>query len=186
MNTELDQKLCSKYPKMFRDRHAPMTETAMCWGFECGDGWYNIIDQLCGNIQHHIDWREKNNQSDLDYNLMIAEANNGNMAPIEQYYKGWLSAESYIQESIKKGPRDVRPDITQVIVTQVKEKFGTLRFYYDGGDDVIDGMVRMAEAMSAVTGEECGVPGEQRQGGWIRTLCDEHEAAYQARFQGDQ
>jgi predicted nucleic acid-binding Zn ribbon protein len=23
----------------------------MCWGFECGDGWYDLIDQLCADIQ---------------------------------------------------------------------------------------------------------------------------------------
>ena len=45
---------------------------------------------------------------------------------------------------------------------QVKEKFGTLRFYYTGGDDRIDGMVRMAESMSAVTCETCGAPGKLR------------------------
>src|SRR5690606_25822126 len=27
----------AKYPKIFRDRHGSMTETAMCWGFDVGD-----------------------------------------------------------------------------------------------------------------------------------------------------
>ena len=70
---------------------------------------------------------------------------------------------------------------SQVVVIQVKEKFGTLRFYYDGGDDHIHGLVRMAEAMSSVTCETCGVPGKQRSGGWIRTLCDFHEEEYQKK-----
>ena len=48
MRKELDEKLCEKYPLIFKNRHADMTETAMCWGFECGDGWFNIIDVLCG------------------------------------------------------------------------------------------------------------------------------------------
>jgi len=48
MKRELDEELCRKYPLIFKNRHAHMTETAMCWGFECGDGWYNIIDVLCG------------------------------------------------------------------------------------------------------------------------------------------
>lgn len=60
------------------------------------------------------------------------------------------------------------------ILTQVKEKYGTLRFYYDGGDDRIDGMVRMAEAMSAVTCEVCGNAGRMRGHGWFYTACDEH------------
>jgi hypothetical protein len=74
--------------------------------------------------------------------------------------------------------RDLPGIIPQVTLDQDKEKFGTLRFYYSGGDDSIDGMVRMAESMSAVTCEECGVPGRSRHGGWISTLCDEHARAH--------
>lgn len=73
--------------------------------------------------------------------------------------------------------------VAQVYVAQIKEKFGGLRFYYDGGDDKIDGMVRMAESWAARHCEKCGKPGKQRSGGWIRTLCDEHEAEYQKRRQ---
>ena len=133
MRKELDEKLCSKYPKIFVNRHADMKTTAMCWGFECGDGWYNIINQLCANIQHHIDWKQEQK---------------------EKYGHG--------------------EGCNQVVAVQIKEKFGTLRFYYDGGDDTIDGMVRMAESMSAVTCEECGAPGQLRGRGWMYTACDAH------------
>ena len=51
MRKELDETLCAKYPEIFRDRHGDMRETAMCWGFDCGDGWYNIIDTLCLTIE---------------------------------------------------------------------------------------------------------------------------------------
>jgi hypothetical protein len=71
--------------------------------------------------------------------------------------------------------------VPQVVVRQIKEKFGGLRFYYDGGDDEISGMVRMAESWADHTCEKCGNKGERRSGGWIRTLCDVHEAEYQAR-----
>ena len=47
MREELDLKLCEKYPLLFKDRNAPMTQTCMCWGFCCGDGWYDLIDTLC-------------------------------------------------------------------------------------------------------------------------------------------
>ena len=113
-----------------------MTQTAMCWGFDCGDGWYNIIDAVCAMIQNH----ERNNK-----------LNNEVMPP--------------------------------VIATQVKEKYGTLRFYYTGGDDYINGVVAMAEYMSGVTCETCGAPGEIREDGWIRTLCDEH-AKEQGYYEG--
>jgi len=63
----------------------------------------------------------------------------------------------------------------------MKEKFGGLRFYYDGGDDEVSGMVRMAEAWAEHTCEECGAPGKSRDSGWIKTLCDHHEAERQQR-----
>jgi ribosomal protein S27E len=146
MKQELDELLCKKYPRMMVNRNKGMMETCMCWGFECGDGWYNILDQLMGNIQHHIDWKEKQRQWAIDFNS-------------------------------KAAPEEMRPvpdAIPQVTLDQVKEKFGSLRFYYTGGDDYISGMVTMAEAMTEVTCETCGKPGTQTKGGWIKTACEEH------------
>jgi len=62
----------------------------------------------------------------------------------------------------------------QVVAAQVKEKFGGLRFYIDGGDDWVYGAISMAESMSYRTCEVCGAPGKTRGTGWIRTTCDEH------------
>lgn len=69
-----------------------------------------------------------------------------------------------------------------VVVEQIKEKFGGLRFYYQGGDEQVHGMVWMAEAWASRTCEQCGQPGLRRAGGWIRTLCDTHEAERQIRL----
>lgn len=70
----------------------------------------------------------------------------------------------------------------QPVVAQIKEKFGGLRFYLDGGDEQIWGMIRMAEAWADSSCEECGSPGKRRSGGWIRTLCDHHEQEHQQRM----
>ena len=130
MTPEQDELLCKKYPKIFKDRGGSIRETCMAWGFECGPGWFNIIDALCYTAQNHIDWKIKNIQD--------------------------------LQEA----------EDLQIVASQVKEKFGGLRFYYCGGDDVIDGIVRMAEAMSEKTCEMCGSSGVQRDDGWIVTMCD--------------
>jgi len=61
-------------------------------------------------------------------------------------------------------------------VKQVKEKFGTLRFYMGIAHDGIRAAIDRAEQESAVTCETCGKPGKIRSGGWISVLCDEHEA----------
>lgn len=58
MSPELDKQLCEKYPKIFKNRHGDPKETCMCWGIECGDGWYDLIDNLCRNLQWNTD---KNN-----------------------------------------------------------------------------------------------------------------------------
>lgn len=129
MKQELDDKLVAKYPKIF----ATIKHT------ECGDGWYPIINALCGNIQVHIDWWNTN--------------------------------------------RKDRPVVEQVVVEQAKEKFGTLRFYYEGGDDYIRGLVTQAESLSEVTCEVCGDRGSLRTGRWLKTLCDHHhEERQQARL----
>jgi hypothetical protein len=174
MNQELDTALCEKYPKIFEDRHKSMTETCMCWGLECGDGWYNIIDALCSNIQHRIDQSVEYNIRDQNYNSILTRAMAGDKNSFHEYFKQSYQSEERMKEALEKGLREVRPVIPQVVAEQIKEKFGTLRFYYRGGDDQIRGMVSMAESMSAVSCETCGAPGKQRGGGWIRTLCEDH------------
>ena len=184
MNEKLDSRLVEQFPKLFRDRYASMRETCMCWGFEHGDGWYNIIHALCANIQHHIDWSRKQRANALRYNRAVKQSSENYLTPLVKYFAGrrapndwdFKNAEEVFKD-VKKQTRTVPQACSQVVVSQVKEKFGTLRFYYSGGDDTVDGMVRMAESMSALTCEECGVPGVSRHGGWIRTLCDEHAKA---------
>jgi len=153
MKKELDDLLCARYPKLFVERNLPMSQTTMCWGFSCGDGWFNIIDKLCANIQSHIDWIEKRRDWEVE--------------------KGKAGEEGM--------PRT--PHVTQVVVKQVKEKFGTLRFYISGGDDYIHGLIAMAESMSAVTCEGCGDQGklygvgEKGITGWMHTHCESCEEA---------
>jgi len=180
MKQELDKLLCEKYPKMMVNRNLPMTETCMCWGFECGDGWFNILDQLMGNIQHHIDWKEKQREGAIKYNEMATQAKAGNFDLFEETMKALPNdeyKEKRLAEIVAGDFRTVPESIPQVTLDQVKEKFGTLRFYYSGGDDYIDGMVSLAESMTGVTCESCGNIGESRGGGWIHTYCDPCEEA---------
>ena len=59
-------------------------------------------------------------------------------------------------------------------ITQIKEKYGTLRFYIGGGTDAIWDRIEKAEEDSAYICEVTGKPGKLREDlGWIRTLCDE-------------
>lgn len=65
------------------------------------------------------------------------------------------------------------PAYMQVVAAQVKEKMGVLRFYTDGGDATIQGMIQMAEQMSTRICELCGSPAKtSRDSGWWHTTCD--------------
>lgn len=61
------------------------------------------------------------------------------------------------------------------MLTDIKEKYGTLRFYYHGGDDKIEAIVEEAEFWSARTCDMCGNPGILSGRGWLQTRCPEHK-----------
>ena len=46
MNAEKENYLYETYPSLYRQHTLSMEQTCMCWGFECGDGWFDIINNL--------------------------------------------------------------------------------------------------------------------------------------------
>ena len=186
MKDELDKQLCEKYPKIFRDRNATMYESCMHWGLSVGDGWFNILDATCANIQGHINQTRKQRANALKFNRVLKRAIAGDKNGLEHYhtYNGRLCdwGQKQVAEDIKAATfRPVPEACPQVVASQVKEKFGGLRFYYSGGDTFCDGVISMAESMAYLTCEECGTPGETRPGGWVRVLCDVHHAEVEAK-----
>jgi hypothetical protein len=63
-------------------------------------------------------------------------------------------------------------DGTTTIAVQVKEKYGGLRFYIEGGSDEVYERISEAEVDSLTICELCGEPGTTRDDGWVSTLCD--------------
>lgn len=146
MSPELDQHIREKYPLIFPNNCE----------MSIGDGWFDIIDKLCSNIQGHIEHISKQRKWNTEWNERVNDPDHK-----------WTSF-------VPRETRAVPELVEQVVAVQVKEKFGTLRFYYTGGDDYIRGLEAMADSMSAVICEDCGKPGKLRSGGWVRTLCDGH------------
>jgi hypothetical protein len=86
MKKELDEFLVKKYPKIFRDRYGDIRNTCMAWGLEIGDGWFNIIDAMCANIQGHINHSRRDRANALKFNRALARAKKGDMAGLYHYH----------------------------------------------------------------------------------------------------
>lgn len=77
----IESEVVKDCPILFRMRYRPMTETCMCWGFECNEGWHRAIADTCRELEI-----------------------------LNNYY--------YSKYRVR------------IQADQIKEKFGTLRFYY--------------------------------------------------------
>jgi hypothetical protein len=145
----------------------------MCWGLEVGDGWYELIDILC---------------EALTYTFITS-------VEVDEEDGKRLGIEPSIWKDEDKGRYFFKVEPPQVVADQVKEKFGTLRFYYHleyskdnkflAGtkkypeletinkrySDYIDGIVHFAEIASGRTCEVTGAEGNMYvRGGWYKTL----------------
>jgi hypothetical protein len=159
MRKELDEQLCAKYPLIFKDRNENMQRTAMCWGFETGDGWYNIIDTLCGLLTSEY----RGAKSRYEH---LMEVGVGNVL---------YGTKTVTQESIDEAKAKLDEETPKVpVAVQVKEKFGGLRFYVQAATDKHYNYINFAESMSYRTCEECGAPGKTYTDGWHATMCDIH------------
>jgi hypothetical protein len=89
---------------------------------------------------------------------------------------GWLTLLMHLCEIIEDRIDFIPFEIQHgFYAVQIKEKFGTLRFYMNQQDDYMSGAIRMAENMSAHICEECGARGRVRHSlAWVKTLCDAH------------
>lgn len=147
MKKELDEKLCKDFPSLYRDRNGDMRTTAMCWGFDVGNGWFELIYGLSNYINDALT------------------------------SKMWNSNGEHVSGLI-------------LVTTQVKEKYGTLRYYYRFEEDKtieitdkeyskevamkVEGAIEFAERLSAHICEECGGPGGIREGSWLVVRCNDH------------
>lgn len=103
------------------DKHPNLYKRGMA--FECGIGWYDIINDLSDKLEP------------------LAESR-GNQ--IGEY----------------------------VFAEQVKEKFGTLRFYLSCATDDMYKLIDEAEWLSQNTCEACGKPGILGGDKWMAVRCD--------------
>lgn len=130
MNLTNTMKLVEDFPELYWQYNEPIDRTSMCWGFDVGNGWFELLYELSEKLQPIV----------VEYNEKFSEVN-------EDYRFG---------------------------VVQVKEKFGTLRYYVNGSSDSIDALIDEYEMLSGHICDVCGKFGKLRGKGWYYTSCDEH------------
>ncbi|MFK8399150.1 antitoxin Xre/MbcA/ParS toxin-binding domain-containing protein [Pseudomonas sp. BGr12] len=63
----------------------------------------------------------------------------------------------------------------EIRISQAKEKFGQLRIYSSGGDEIVDRAIDIVELVSGGICECCGRPGRNSVfEGWMQTRCASH------------
>lgn len=127
MNISNTEKLIKAAPTLFADMDSDGYGYVLPihFGFECGDGWFELLHEACVKIHKRL-------------------------------------------QKMSPKHRDAMKAI------QVKEKYGTLRFYISYHDDKIEEIISDAVKKSAVTCEVCGASGKLRGSVWFYTACDEH------------
>lgn len=153
MRKELDERLCTKYPEIFKDRRGDPQATCMVWGFDCDDGWYDLIDWLCQQLMRDI--------------LVLR-------TQVKRMNEQTDSVDSTRRNELKQRLADAEENMP--IAVQVKEKYGGLRFYIANGTDAHWKLIDAAESISYRICEECGsMSGTQLYSmGWYKTLCPTH------------
>jgi len=139
-----NQEIINKHPVLFRNAQIDEDTGERRFSFECDKGWATLLDVLCSYLTH----RHDSLISSIEYNEKIGKDSEPLQKELDE--TDWPSVE------------------------QIKEKFGTLRFYTNSITDEQHAYVAFAETMSGHICEVCGNSGVPRGGGWIRTLCDEH------------
>lgn len=177
MRKELDEKLCADYPEIFKDRHGDMRQTCMVWGFDVGDGWYSLLDTLCGMLSGEVRSFRKRIEHISE---MLKQEDKSSWS---EWARGYYNQElldrlnAQLEEAVKKIP----------VAVQVKEKFGTLRFYVNGAADEQYNYISFAEAMSGRVCETCGTTKDVFQtSGWIKTTCKACSAEEWEEYNNDE
>jgi hypothetical protein len=164
--------LVKKYPELFvveEDSQEPFAH----FGFECGIGWYDIIDKACQIIyseyKHHL-YMQKMYKRDLDD---IEKTIQKRQSWDKDKTREWIIAHTEASySSYSKMAEEEKERLPKT--AQIKEKFGTLRWYVDNADKTSQKIIDFAELMSENTCEVCGEYGKTYRTGWHKTLCLKH------------
>lgn len=217
MRQELQEELFAIEPAFFN--RGDVRASAMAFGFECGDGWFNIIKPLIQMAKWKKDNPRRVKVEDDDGKVIfrvpfecVPDTREGWLEHPDRVSRNtvesvkcpftsdpWFRRNFYCDGGVARDKETEAPigecpgcegtnfhvyyqhacerPWEHFQIRQVKEKFGTLRFYSDGHDAEFSGAVLLAEMMSSSICEWCGAWGATTGGKfWLRTLCPAHRA----------
>jgi len=174
MKNKSYQDIILRYPELFSHPEGCQEPFAL-FGFECGIGWYNLIRCLCATL--YSDYRNAK-ESLAHYEKALKHSDNY-IAQQQTYYKGKNISDDFFRKKLNedyeaalKSLENAKQQLPKVV--QVKEKYGSLRFYVDNGNATVFLLINYAELMSETICEVCGNVAEISNKGWQRALCNSH------------
>jgi len=123
-------------------------------------------------IRPHPDWRQA-----------LVESYNDIFRPVGPSPPGLPAVDDGWRDLLERACARIRAAVRthggSLRVTEISEKYGTLRLCWEGSlsPDAavsVEEAVDLAEARSATTCEVCGEPGALRAGDWLATRCGAH------------
>ena len=148
MNEANTKKLYTDFPGLYRD--ATNQRSMMKFGFDCNDGWFNLIYKLSADIE--------------------LEAKKLNIEPKSD---SWPCV---LQVKEKMGTLRFYCEVGETKDELVHEKVGELISYRPlPSNTAIRALINEAESKSAKICEGCGCPSKLRKEGWWRVTCDNCE-----------
>ena len=154
MNIELEKKLAEKYPFMRRgkgleeqQREGFIYDLYGAFGCDVDDGWYELLDSLCGEIVTAY------GEAGVPVDIVIDQVKQ-KCGGLRFYYH--------------REPESMAPDTNETTESLSASSCGELSAL----DERLMDIVSKWEDKAETTCEKCGEPGIMRVAGYIRTLCD--------------
>lgn len=155
MNITNTQKMYADFPRLYRD--VKNERSCMKWGFQCNDGWFELLYKLSADIEAEAKALGINQDSDAWPKVLEVK---------EKY--GLLKFYCYAGEN---HDLDLVPEVTgQLISFRPMPNIQSIR-----------ALIKNAEKASASICECCGCPSKLRIDGWWRVICDKCEAERRER-----
>ena len=166
MDERLEKKLVESYPKIFRDYGGDMRYTCLCWGIECGDGWFELLNNMCHDVVKLS--KGKNIQ-------VVAHQVKEKFGGLRFYFgiESDYTILNRLDSKIRSLMFSCKLGIPYWKIINFRRKF------WKTTEEKISDRIEQAEWKSETTCEACGQPGKIRGGGWVYTACEDCDKKYE-------